>query len=214
MEFIYDEPPKTNMPSDIMHPTSRILFRFWEATRGELSAAKKQDLDLKRIAKILPSICILEREALIPVYKWRLAGTAICKLWGMEVTGIDVLHNWPEFEKQTMVSGFDMVIATMQPCVARFKAISELGDEIGVEMLALPIQDANTGMIQILASVVPFQAPEWLGVQQLMSFELSTIRKIWTDALPDDEIARTVATRYKDGKKAPPFLKVITGGKI
>ncbi|HFC05093.1 MAG TPA: PAS domain-containing protein, partial [Rhizobiales bacterium] len=193
MEFIYDDPPKIKVPSDIMHPSSRILFRFWEATRGEMAAARKQDLNLRQIAKILPNIAILERELAKPNYKWRLAGTGVCRLWGKELTGQDVLANWPGFERQTMQSGFDMVVASLQPCVARFKAINNLGSQIGVEFIGFPIQDANTGAIQILAAIVPFRSPDWLGTEELLTFEISSMRKIWTESLPGDSLGTSHA---------------------
>ena len=210
MEFIYDDLPNNTMiPADIMHPSSRILFRFWEAARGEMPAARKQDLDLKKIAGILPNICILERDLNKPSYKWRLAGTGICQIWGKEITGHDVLEGWGDFERQTMASGFDMVIATLQPYVARFRAVNDLGSEIGIEFIAFPIQDSNCGAIQILGAVVPFRSPDWLGTQNLMGFQLSAMRKIWTES--GDQ--KNTGIDFGGGRKNPPFLKVIEGGK-
>ena len=212
MELIYDNKPAKTVPSDIMHPTSRNLFRFWEGSRGELPAAKKQQLNLKKVASILPSLCILERHPLKQTYKWRLAGTAISKLWGHEVTGQELFANWQDFERQTIANGFDMVIATMQPCVVRFKATNNLGSEIGIEFLAVPIQDEKSGAIQILGTVVPFRAPDWLGTTELVQFEISTIRKIWTDCLPSQHEHSTPADYKRSQNSTSPFLKVINGG--
>ncbi len=212
MELIYDNKPAKTVPSDIMHPTSRSLFRFWEGSRGELPAAKKQQLNLKKVASILPSLCILERNPLKQTYKWRLAGTAINKLWGHEVTGQELFTNWQDFERQTIANGLDMVIATMQPCVVRFKATNTLGGEIGIEFLALPIQDEKSGAIQILGAVVPFRAPDWLGTTKLIQFEISTIRKIWTDSLPSKHQQTTPADYKRSQNNTSPFLKVINGG--
>ncbi len=213
MEFIYDNQQKSKIPADIMHPSSRTLFRFWEAARGEMAAAKKQDLDLKKVAKILPNLSILERDAATQIYQWRLAGTGICRLWGQELTGNDVLSGWPDFERQTMLSGFDMIVASLQPCVARFKAISSLGTEIGIEFIGFPIQDTNSGAIQILAAVVPFQTPDWLGTQTLVNFEISSMRKIWTESLPDDQLGTSRTSEFTRQAKTPPFLKIIDGGR-
>jgi len=213
MEFIYNDPPKTKIPGDIMHPSSRTLFRFWEAARGEMAAAKKQDLDLKKVAKILSNLCILERDNGKQNYKWRLAGTGICKLWGHELTDRDVLEAWPGFERQTMLSGFDMVVAGLQPCVARFKAVNNLGSEIGVEFIGFPIQDGNSGAIQILAAFVPFRSPDWLGTEKLVNFEISSMRKIWTESLPNDSFGISRSLEFSKPGKSPPFLKVIEGGR-
>ncbi len=213
MEFIYNDLPKITVPDDIMHPSSRILFRFWESARGEMAAAKKQDLDLKKIAKILPNLCILERDLDKPAYKWRLAGTRICQIWGKELTGANVLEGWPEFEKQTMASGFDMVVAGLQPCVARFRAVNNRGSEVGIEFIAFPIQDSHSGAIQILGAVVPFRTPDWLGTQSLVGFELSSMRKIWTDSIPGKGLEANQNPAFSTRNKPLPFLKVIEGGK-
>ena len=213
MEFIYDNLSRAKVPDDIMHPTARELFRFWESARGEMAAAKKQSMQLSKISKILSHVCILERNVHQQSYVWRLAGSGICRLWGKELTGTDVLETWPEFEKQTMASGFDMVVAMLQPCVSRFKAVNSFGSEIGIEFLCLPIQDSKTGAIQILGTVVPFRSPDWLGTRELVSFELSAMRKIWTDALPGDDIAENSGFQPRTAKKSPPFLKVIEGGR-
>ena len=213
MEFIYNNLPKPKVPDDIMHPKSRVLFRFWEEMRGEMAAAKKQDLKLKNIAKILPNVCILERQLDSPTYIWRLVGTGICSLWGHELTGKDVLEGWPEFERQSMTTGFEMVLATFQPFVARFKAISESGGEIGVELLVLPIQDSKTGAIQLLGTAVPFRSNYQSEDHRLISFELSTMRKIWTEPLPGDDLANARYGFLKEPNKALPFLKIIEGGK-
>lgn len=196
-----------------MHPSSRTLFRAWEATRGEMSAARKQDLDLKRISGILPSLCILQRDHGQPVYRWRLAGTAVCRIWGKELTGHDVLAGWPDFEQQTMSSAFDMVIATLQPCVARFRAVNNHGAEVGLEFIALPIQDSKTGALQILGAVSSFRSPDWLGTTELVNFELSAMRQIWTDNLPGGTLEGAANFPGRPRPKHPPFLKVIDGGK-
>ena len=214
MELIYNNTAKTIVPSDIMHPTSRKLFRFWEGARGEMAAAKKQQLNLKKVAQILPSLCILERHPLEQSYTWRLAGTAIAKLWGHDVTGKSVFNNWQDFERQTIANGMDMVIATMQPCVVRFKATNNNGSEIGVEFLAVPIQDEKSGAIQILGAVVPFRAPDWLGTSDLVHFEISTIRKIWTDSLSTKEGHATPADYKRSQNSNAPYLKVIKGGLV
>ena len=48
----------------------------------------------------------------------------------------------------------------------------------------LPIQDEITGALQILAAVVPFRDPDWIGDDRIVAYELATLRRIWSDALP------------------------------
>lgn len=213
MEFIYNDLPKTQIPDDIMHPSSRKLFRFWESARGENAAPIKQELELKKIAQILPNLCILERERHKPAYIWRLAGTATCNLWGTQLTGSSFSDGWADHEQQSLASALDMLLVTSQPFVARFRAVSQQGSEIGIEMIAFPIQDKNSGCIQVLCLVVPFHTPDWLGSDQLNHFELSTLRNFKIDEIPGNTTQTTkIGSFPKIGKKLP-FLRVIDGGK-
>jgi hypothetical protein len=68
--------------SQILHPSSRALFRFWEAMRAERAAPHRALLDLKQVGGLVPDLFILERDRPRHSYRWRLAGTRICELTG------------------------------------------------------------------------------------------------------------------------------------
>ena len=73
-------------PEEILHPGSRALFRYWEALRGEMSAPPRDWLDLRKIRSLVPFLFMIERKPGRD-YVWRLAGTKVCRLWSMELTG-------------------------------------------------------------------------------------------------------------------------------
>ena len=49
--------------AETVHSQSRMLFRIWEAMRGERSAPYRSDLDLKQARKLMPHLFIAEQQA-------------------------------------------------------------------------------------------------------------------------------------------------------
>ena len=199
-------------PDEILHPDSRALFRYWESVRGELSIALRSDIDLKQIKHLLPWLAILQRHPLKPDYRWRLAGTGVCQIWKRELTGQQFMDDWDRFERDTVCRLMDNVIASHQPCVARFRAVYQDGETLGIEMLSLPVMATDGRTTQVLAAVVPFRAPYWLGQSDLTRLELASVKMIWTehsaqtlkhvpDVVPADRQANTT-----------PLFRVIEGG--
>lgn len=202
------------VPGEILHPGCRQLFRHWEQMRGEAASAPREALNLRAIRHIVPWLAILEREADRQVYRWRLAGTGVCHLWGQNLTGRVVLEDFAEFERATCLRLFDTVIGAQQPCIARIRATSGHGDDVGLELLALPVLGRNGGPVHILAGIMPFREPEWLGAKPLAAFELSAARVIWTEPLPHDHaIARLRHHRGGPRRMQRNFLTVISGGR-
>jgi hypothetical protein len=197
-------------PTDILHPGSRALFRYWESIRGERSAPHRSDIDLRAIRGVLPWVGILERRGEDKSYRWRLAGTGICRLWGRDLTGCDLLDGWPGFERQSLLGLLDGVVDGLQPFVARFTAEPELHEPVGVEFLALPTQ-AKDESIHVLCASLPFIEPAWLGWRPLLKFELSSVRIIWTEPVPGDPLA-SLRAESGIGRTTQSPLKVIRGG--
>lgn len=199
-------------PDEILHPDSRKLFRYWESIRGERSAATRDDIDLKHIKLILPWLAIMERHALKPEYNWRLAGTGICRIWNKDLTGARFMADWDRFERDTVCRLMDNVIASHQPCVARFKADYQNGETLGIEMLSLPVTAANGRATQILAAVVPFRDPYWLGQAELSHLELNSVKMIWTEH--GSHAGRHVPDVVPGGPRGTPApsFRVIEGG--
>ena len=213
MAKITENSVRHRAPEEILHPDSRALFRFWEGIRGENSTAHRSDIDLKQIKDLLPWLAIMERHPLKPEYNWRLAGTGVCKIWRKELTGEQFMADWDQFERDTVCRLMDNVIASHQPCVARFRAVYDDGEMLGIEMLCLPVTAASRQSTQILASVVPFRMPHWLGQNKIAQLELSSVKMIWTehsaqapkhvpDVVPDDPAAAV-----------KPLFRVINGGR-
>jgi hypothetical protein len=171
-------------PPEIAHSGTRHLFRYWESIRKERSAPLRSDIGLHSIRQLLPWVFIAERNA--SAHLLRLAGTGICRLWGVNMTGRDLFEHWPVFERQTMARLLDSASRRRQPFVMRCMARTDSGRRTSLEIIGLPVEADDTGTIQVLGLVVPLSEPDWLRNEPLTSFELISVRIIWTEPLPGE----------------------------
>lgn len=201
---------KQTIPEEILHPGSRALFRYWEGLRGERSAPNRDELDLFAVRQHLPSLFIMERHLARQSYRWRLTGTKICEIWRQELTGKDVLANWPPFERDLAVRLLDGVVGSMQPCVMRFRLYSSLNHQIPVEMLCLPLRNYTRDAIHVLGSIMAFSDAGKLGYDRIQNVELLSARAIWTEPVPGDPL---VSTGGRMIARPTANFRVIEGGK-
>ena len=196
--------------SEILHPGSRALFRFWESMRGESSAPAKSNLDLTRIRDLIPNLLIIDRNPVGRSFRWRLAGTQICSLYARELTGTPVLTGWDSFETGVVARFLASVDERLQPCLLRFRMRTDLSQLIGVEMIGLPLQAIDGKAIHIFGGMFPFRETATLAHNAITAMELSGARSIWTEHLPGDQLVRQL-------EKSPPGpfqpFQVIKGGR-
>ena len=74
-------------PTEVEHPTLRLLFRYWDERRGGRSMPSRRDIDPLDIPKLLPHILLIDVSYDPLVFRFRLAGTEITGLFGEEITG-------------------------------------------------------------------------------------------------------------------------------
>lgn len=198
---------------ELIHPDSRKLFRYWERIRGERSAPSRADVDLRAIGTILARVGILERRRRPTVFSWRVAGSGIGDIWGREMTGHDLLASWKGMERHSLVTCLDAVVDSHQPFVARFSAVPEAGEAVGVELIALPVRSADNETTQVFCATLPFREPAWLSTRTPRRFVLGSIRIIWTEPLPGDPVAAQRPDSTSRRTTSAP-LRLIHGGKL
>lgn len=185
---VNDNKDASQADSQILHPGTRTLFRFWEKIRAENAAPDRGDLDLKQISRIVPNLLILERDHLYQSYRWRLAGSETCQLFRQRLTGTDALKGWTSIERDTLKHAFDTVVTSLQPCLIRFRLTTDKDQVIGAELLGVPVLARNRMRFHIFGGVFPFREIAHLGHDSITQRELSGIRFIWTEPLPGDKL--------------------------
>jgi hypothetical protein len=207
--LVNDNTETSQADSQIMHPGTRTLFRFWEKIRAENAAPSRNDLDLRQISSIVPNLVILDRDLLHQTYKWRLAGSETCLLYRQQLTSTDALKGWEKFERETLRQAFDTVVTRLQPCLVRFRLTTDRGQTIAAELLGLPIHARNGLRFHIFGGVFPFRDISGLGYDAITHRELSGTRFIWTEPLPGDRLV----ARLQDTDPSHGGLRLIKGGR-
>jgi hypothetical protein len=199
----------SQVDSQILHPGTRSLYRYWETIRAENSAPQRQALDLKALKALIPNLVMIERDHLRKSYKWRLAGMAASSLYREPLTGTDALARWDTFERSTVQTLYSNVITGLQPCLLRFRLTTDTGETIGAEQIGLPLLAKNDAQIHIFGGIFPFEDMRDKRHAAITRIELFGARMIWTEHLPGDELV----ARLKRNHGKPSRLSVIRGGK-
>ncbi len=203
--LVNDETTLSQDETAILHPSSRMLFRFWESMRADQPAPRREDLDLKQIRPLVPSLFIGEHVAKSKMYRWRLAGTAVCELYRRELTGTNLLSGWDAFEADTIGRFLSAVITARQPAVLRFRLHTDREQIVGAEMAAFPLLAAGGGAVHVFGGLFPFRETWSLGYTALTAFELTAARQIWTENIPPEARAAAPAQPRRS-------FQVISGG--
>jgi hypothetical protein len=215
IEQVRSELIQDGTPDAILHPDSRSLFSYWNRLRGPRSAPRREEMELRSIAPILPVIGVMERHASPKDnfqtgpgrYRWRLVGTGIARLWGNGLTGTEIATNWPDVYRRSLAHALDGVCDRHQAFVARLKGVTAGGEAVGLELFAAPVEASDGASIQAWCSVVAVREPAWLGRIPIVYMELSNLIAVGMARLPGEiaaERTRPLASQQ---------LRLIRGGR-
>jgi hypothetical protein len=202
------------------------LFRYWSEIRGSRQAPFRSDLSPAAIARLLPSVMLLETGPDANL-RFRLAGTRLCAIFCEELKGEPFLDLFRPSDRQTLRKILGAVENRIAIAVADVTARNAEGRAADIEVLLLPMQDDPT---VVLGMVAPFSLPCWLGVTPAI-FELTAIRYLDPEtglsflknrpsvSVPKGEMIETPGFRAiaEDAITAPlrkfAHLRVFEGGK-
>lgn len=165
------------------HSSTRELYDYWQRLRGSRPAPERTEIEPSDIRRVLGDTFILEVVSRNE-YRFRLAGTRVCALYGRELKGKDFLTFWTGKDREA--------IATLLAAVSQDAAAAVLGmtgrsaheRDLACEVLLLPIRQKGGGYTRILGSLAPMQDPYWIGIHPIMSQSIASLRLIWPDERP------------------------------
>ncbi len=165
------------------HSTTRELYDYWQRLRGRRPAPERNEIEPSDIRRILGDTFILEVTSRDD-YRFRLAGTRVCALYGRELKGKDFLSFWKGKDREA--------VATLLAAVSQDAAAAVLGmtgrsaheRDLACEILLLPIRQKGGGYDRILGSLVPMDDPYWIGIHPILSQSITSLRLIWPDERP------------------------------
>ena len=187
----------------ILHPGARSLLGLWQDLRGGRDLPGRADLDLRQMPRQAPWLFIVETAGEAPGFRYRLAGTGICGLLRREVTGTDFLAGWESFERGAIARTLRVVTHRLRPAHFRLRFLTDRGQKIGVDMLALPVLARDGRTAHILGGLFPHANPEIWHYDSITPADLVSVRLF--DGRGDSIAAREPA-------QAPRKFRLISGG--
>lgn len=158
------------------HKNSHLLVGYWSRIRNGRDVPDQTDIDPRALKRMLSHIFILDAvNQGRPTY--RLAGTALCERFGMELKGTGFLAHWEGQSGVALASILKQALKTSQPvCLSSIGATVDCG-MVELETILAPIGfngGAPTrflGMTQTLTDVLQLGGRS-IAFQRLIASQL------------------------------------------
>jgi hypothetical protein len=174
-------PQNDDQDTQMLHPGSRQLFRYWETLRAEKAYPRREDVDFAAIKAVMPDLVIIERDHLRKSFRYRLAGSRVCALFGMNLTGTDAFASWDHFETDVIRRHLEIALTRFQPAVIRMRLTTDRDQQLAAELVVLPVQMQNSNRVQLIGGMFPFRPAASMGHTVIAARELVSARVIWTE---------------------------------
>ena len=201
--------------TQILHPGSRRLFAHWEMLRAARAYPKREEFTFAPVTDLMPDMLVLERDPAKGGYRFRLAGSRVCELFGRNLTTRDALSGWDAFDASILSNHFELALESFQPVLARMRLISDLGLVFTAELIAMPIQARESNSVQLIGGLFCFRDTDDLFNQSIRTRELLSARAIWTEHV-GATLQNIIDQALVHSPRRPalrPLLKVLEGGK-
>lgn len=168
----------------LKHKTSETLFEYWNDVRGSRTTPPRRfEINPGRIAAILPSTFILERDD-ADTYRFRLAGTRVCEIFGAELRGTNFLTGWTPADRSALVRHLAALSKQGAVEIIHMEAAPVARASTPFEMLLLPLRHTSDAIDRILGAFSPLDPPHWLGELPLTSKRIIAQELTWPAGIP------------------------------
>ena len=186
--------------------TSRTLYAYWNEIRAGRTAPRRLEVEPSRISSVLPETFMLER--IDPSsYRYRLAGTRLCEIFGVELRDTDMLDGWCASDRAVLVRSLASTCAQGAVTLIVVEAKSETARHIQLEAILLPLTHGEE-ITRVIGAMAPMVSPHWLGHERLIHKQLVRHETIWPEGRPHALVERA-------GGQAPlhpPLVNALRGG--
>lgn len=160
------------------HKTSNILYAYWNKVRGDRVTPRRFEIEPAQIAAILPATFILERVD-AETFRYRLAGTRICDIFGVELRGTNFLDGWSAEDRLSLIRHFVALAKQGAVELIHLEAAPIAKLSTPFEVLLLPLRHTGESIDRVLGSFCPLDEPSWLGELPLINKRLIANELIW-----------------------------------
>lgn len=167
------------------HATTRMLFSYWDALRGERASPERGEIEPGIIRHILADTFILEMNRDRNVF-FRLAGTRLCALFNQELKDKPLSHLWGTGDFRDAGRYSEIVTDETAGLVAGIKGHTQKGHSIDLELILLPLRHRGRTHERLIGALSPAQIPAWLGLDPLVKLTTQSLRIIWPSGRPQE----------------------------
>jgi hypothetical protein len=165
------------------HAVTRDLHAYWQRLRGRRLAPERGEIEPSDIRSILGDTFILE-VASDASFRFRLAGTRVCALYGRELKGKDFLSFWTGRDRATCESLMQAVTEEAAAAVFGLELQSAHGRTLAGEAIVLPVRQSGPGFSRVLGAIATHDQPYWVGIHPIMNQTITSMRMIWPSTRP------------------------------
>jgi hypothetical protein len=184
--------------------TVQTLYAYWNALRAGRVAPRRLEIEPSRISSLLPETFMLERTGL-GVFRYRLAGTRLCEIFGAELRETNALDGWSETDRATLARHLATTCEQGAATLLTIEADAGAARRLQIEAIFLPLIHAANTMDRVIGAMAAAAAPHWLGYEPLRAKRILRHELIWPDGRPHSVVERA-------GGKSP-FLAVVSAGR-
>lgn len=199
--------------------TTIELFRYWNTIRGKRELPCRDELEPSDIRALLPNLFILERNRSGGI-SFRLAGTHVCALFGLELRGrqFGMLWRGSQSAKAQRITAQVM----RHRAAVMLSVRGHTGDEreIEIETLLLPLASREGASDRILGALSPLDRPYWLHATSVEWLDITGMKILDPDrtaVFRDEQTAHSsgfhIDTRISDRFRTIRHLRVLEGGR-
>jgi len=190
------------------HPSNRELFDYWNDRRGQRLAPTRADIEPSSIRNILGDTFVLEAND-DQKYRFRIAGTRLCALFGRELKGESFVMMW---QQPWQFAVRELIAVLLEEKVGIVASASGASSDstlapVQLEMLLLPLASQSPSGAHVMGTLSPMQTPYWLGAKAVSPLTLGMFRHIGAAAVGAPRF-RAAGGRLRHG------LAVYDGGRV
>ena len=200
------------------HTHTNELYIYWNRIRGSRTAPDRSALEPADIRTILKDTFILHVGD-CDDYRFRLAGTRTCSLFGREVKNSNFMDLFDGDSKDAVQTLLHTTCEDASVNILGLIGKNKQGHTIPLEAIFLPLKLNGRTNARIMGCLAPLKMPYWAGMEPIKELQLSSLRMI----MPHQhkvEVARTIPTQNEiedqsarlAGAKKVGHLTVLDGG--
>ena len=187
--------------------TNQTLYTYWNELRAGRIAPRRLEVEPSRISPVLAETFMLERTA-PSTFRFRLAGTRLCEIFGQELRDTDLLEGWRPPDRAQLTRSLACTCSQGAATLFVLEASTPSRKRVQLEGILLPLVhgDGNDTIDRVIGAMAPMLSPHWLGHEPLIEKDLVRQELIWPDGRPHAVVERA--------KGRAPFHAALPQGRI